>query len=287
VASIGLQAPSIETDIILFDHEKKILLVNRLKKQPVTHKEAIYFAYPFAIKEPVFNYEIQNGWVDPARDMLKGAGLEWFTTQHWVKVAGQGLEVGMVPIDAPLVTLGDINRGTWPQKFSPKSSTVFSYVINNYWRTNFRRVQGGDFTFRYALTSGRSLSPGALARFGRAAMTPLEVNEVIKNDKWENPSRPLPPVPTSFLEVDALNVTVENWKVAEDGQGTVLRLLEVGGRAATARLRFPLLELHQAWVTSAMEDNQHEISVQGQSMEVSLKPHEIVTLRIVASTVTS
>jgi len=283
VAATGLHAPVIETDIILFDHEKKILLVNRLKKQPVSRKEAVYFAFPFAIHEPVFNYEIQNGWVDPSRNMLKGAGLEWFTAQHWVKVAGQDLEVGLVPVDSPLVTLGDINRGTWPQEFSPKSATVFSYVINNYWHTNFRRVQGGDFTFRYALTSGRSLAPDALAQFGRAAMTPLEINEVITNDKWENPSRPLPPQPTSFLEVDAGNVAVENWKVAEDGQGTVLRLLEVGGRAATARLRFPLLELHQAWVTTAMEVNQHEITVQGQSLEVNLKPHEIVTLRILAS----
>jgi len=41
--------------------------------------------------------------------------------------------------------------------------------------------------------------------------------------------------------------------------------------------------LHQAWVTTAMEVNQHEITVQGQSLEVNLKPHEIVTLRILAS----
>jgi alpha-mannosidase len=283
VASSGLHAPLIETDIILFDHEKKILLINRLRKQPVTHKEAVYFAFPFAIENPVFNYEIQNGWVDPSRNMLKGAGLEWFTTQHWVKVAGQGVEVGLVPVDAPLVTLGDINRGRWPEEFSAESATVFSYVINNYWHTNFRRVQGGDFTFRYALTSGRSLAPEGLAQFGRAAMTPLEVNEVIKNDKWDNPARPLPSEPTSFLEVDASNVSVENWKVAEDGQGTVLRLLEVGGKPATAQLHFPHPELRQAWVTTAMEVNQREIPVQSQALEVSLKPHEIITLRIQAS----
>jgi alpha-mannosidase len=282
MASSGLHAPSIETDIILFDHEKKIVLVNRLQKQPVTHKEAVYFAFPFAIENPVFNYEIQNGWVDPSQNMLKGAGLEWFTTQHWVKVAGKGVEVGLVPVDAPLVTLGDINRGRWPEEFSAGSATVFSYVINNYWHTNFRRVQGGDFTFRYALTSGHSLAPERLAQFGRAAMTPLEVNEVIKNDKWDNPDRPLPPEPTSFLEIDASNVSAENWKVAEDGQGTILRLLEVGGKPAAARLHFPHFELGQVWVTTAMEVNQCEIPVQGRVLEVSLKPHEIMTLRIQA-----
>ncbi len=283
VASSGLHASSIETEILLFDHEKKVLLVNHFRKEPASHKEAVYFAFPFAIDEPVFTYEIQNGWVDPSRNMMKGAGLEWFTVQHWVKVTGKDLEVGLIPIDTPLVTFGDINRGTWPEEFRPKSATVFSYVINNYWHTNCRRVQSGDFTFRYALTSGRSLAPEVLAQFGRAAMAPLEVNQVITNDKWDNPTRPLLPRPTSFLEVDAGNVVVENWKAADDGQGTVLRLLEVGGRPVTARLTFPLFELRQAWLATAMEMNQHEIRVQGNSLEVSMKPHEIVTLRILAS----
>ena len=46
------------------------------------------------------------------------------------------------------MTFGDINRGLWPEKFEPKSSTIFSYALNNYWHTNFPRVQSGEFTFR-------------------------------------------------------------------------------------------------------------------------------------------
>jgi len=278
----GLHTPSMRTEIILYDAEKKLEFVNHVTKEPVREKEAAYFAFPMAAPKPSFQYEIQNGWVDPSKDMIKGAGLEWFSVGHWVKASGGDWDVAMVPVDAPLVTLGDINRGTWPEEFHPKSSTIFSYVLNNYWHTNYRAEQGGEFTFRYVMTSGPTLLPADLARLGREAMTPLEISEVIAQDKVGNPDRPLEPIPTSFLQVDAPGVIVENWKAAEDGNGSVLRLLETAGAKSKTVVRFPLLHLQRAWLCTAVEDNIEEISVQDSSLEVTLGPHQIVTLRVVA-----
>lgn len=282
----GPHAPSIESEIILYDGQKRIDLVNRLHKDPVNAKEAVYFAFPVAAGHPEFGYEIQNGYVDPARDLLQGANVAWFTVQHWVRVAAPGLAVSVVPVDSPLVTLGDIVRGTWPEKFQPKTGTIFSYAMNNYWHTNFRRVQSGDFTFRYAVTSGSDLGPAELARFGRDAMTPLEMGELIANDKFDDPERPLPPGPASFLEVDAPDVVVENWKAADDGKGTIIRLLETGGIAATAHLTFPLFNAESAWRSNAAEENQQAIHLSGpagHSLAVEVKPYEIVTLRVAAT----
>ncbi|MGH9446412.1 MAG: glycosyl hydrolase-related protein, partial [Terriglobia bacterium] len=277
----GRDAPSIKTDVILFDREKKIEFVDRLQKTPETHKEAVYFAFPFALRHPDFSYEIQNGYVDPSRDILKGGCLEWFSVRHWVRVQGPEFSAAIVPVDAPLVSLGDINRGTWPAVFKPKSATIFSYAMNNYWHTNFGRVQGGNYTFRYVLTSGNRLAPARLARFGREAMTPLEVRQVIPNDKYGNPPRPLSPAPASFLQIDSPNVVVEDWKRAEDGNGTIVRLVEVGGQSAVARLTFPLFELRQAWETNAVEENQSKLTVDGHSVELRIKPHQIVTVRLI------
>ena len=203
----GPHAPSIETNVILFDDQKKIEFVNRLRKEPVNNKEAIYFAFPVGAANSQFGYEIQNGWVDPSRDLLQGANVAWFTVQHWVRVASPDVSVGLIPIDSPLVTLGDVNRGTWPDRFEPKSGTVFSYALNNYWHTNFRRVQSGDFTFRYVVTSGKQLAPEELGRLGRDAMTPIEIGQLISNDKFGDPPRPLTTSPTSFLQVSAPNAS--------------------------------------------------------------------------------
>jgi len=283
VRSSAPQTPCIESDIVLFNAEKKVEFVNRVHKTVVFEKEAVYFAFAFAVENPGFSYEIQNGWVDPARNMLKGGNLEWFTVHHCTRIAGPGLSIGLVPIDAPLVTFGDINRGMWPERFEPRSATVFSYVMNNYWYFNFRGVQGGDFTFRYALTSGRDLAPEFLACFGRAAMTPMESGQLLIEDKVGNPERPLQPIPTSYLELDKENVVVENWKAAEDGRGTILRLLETGGRRVSVRLNFPLFDLRRAWIASGAEQDRQEITVAGHLLETTLNPHEIVTLRILAS----
>ncbi|HXY00087.1 MAG TPA: glycosyl hydrolase-related protein [Candidatus Limnocylindrales bacterium] len=280
VESKSVHTPSVRSEILLYDGDKKIEFVNHITKDPVRDKEAVYFAFPVAAQKPSFRYEIQNGSVDPSKDMIKGAGLEWFSVAHWVRASAGDAEVAIVPVDAPLVTLGDINRGIWPEEFVPKTSTIFSYVYNNYWHTNYRAEQGGEATFRYAMTSGPSLSEEALARFGREAMTPLETDQVIDQDKVGNPPRPLEPGALSFLQVDGPNVVVEAWKAAEDGNGTVLRLLETAGKESVAKIRFPLLHLEQAWLCNAMEENQKELSTHGSSLEISLRPHQIVTLRI-------
>lgn len=279
----GVHAPEITSEVTLFDHRKKIEFSDHLAMQPISHKVAIYFAFPFALTHPEFSYEIQNGWVDPAHNMLKGGSLDWFTVQHWVRLNGPEFSVGLVPENAPLVSLGDINRGTWPKTFAPKSATVFSYAMNNYWHTNYFRVQGGDLTFRYVLTSGQDLSPLSLSRLGRSAMTPMELRQVISNDKVGNPPRPLPPAPQSFLTVSSPDVVVEDWKAAEDGNGSIVRLLEVGGQSAVARLTFPLFHLQQVWLADAVEENQSSLSLEGNSVEVPVKPHQIVTLRVIAT----
>lgn len=280
VEAKGVHTPLVRTEILLYDAEKKIEFVNHITKEPVRDKEAVYFAFPVAASKPSFQYEIQNGWVDPSKDMMKGAGLEWFSVSHWVKASGGDCDVAIVPVDAPLITLGDINRGVWPEEFAPKSSTIFSYVFNNYWHTNFRAEQGGETTFRYVMTSGPSLKPADLSRLGRAAMTPLETDEVIDQDKVGNPARPLEPEPVSFLQVDGPGVLAENWKAAEDGNGTVLRLLEIAGAESRASVRFPMLKLQKAWLCTAMEDDLREIPVEGSTIQITVRPHEIVTLRV-------
>ena len=165
----------------------------------------------------------------------------------------------------------------------PRSSTVFSFAINNYWHTDFRHFEKGQFTFRYVLTSGRHLGKAELSRFGRTEMTPLEAGQLIHNDKMGDPPAPLTTAPTSFLHVDAADVQLVDWKAAEDGKGTILRMVETGGATATAHLSFPLLTLQQAWRTNAVEENLQSLPVSPHELTVTVKPYEILTLRIATS----
>jgi len=278
--SAATNTPRIETEVILFDSQKRIEFINRVNKTKVYTKEAAYFAFPFAMEHPEFRYEIQNGFVNPAHDIMKGGNLEWFSVQHWLAVDQDSFSAALVPVDAHLVTLGDIVRGAWPKEFGSRKGTVFSYLMSNYWETNWPAGQGGDYTFRYALTSGRDLNPGALSRLGWEEMAPLEIDEIKPQDKAVALPRPLASTETSFLQVDQPNVVLVTWKRAEDEQGTILRFLEVNGEADKVNVKVPILSLEHAWICNAMEKNLQPLAVSPHSFQFPVKPFEIVTIRI-------
>ena len=75
------------------DGQKKIEFINHVHKTEVYTKEAVYFAFPLAMDQPQFRYEIQNGFVNPAHDQMPGAGKEWFSVQHWVAADQDGVTV--------------------------------------------------------------------------------------------------------------------------------------------------------------------------------------------------
>jgi len=134
--SSNLNTPEVQTEVILFDSQKKIEFINHLRKQKVYTKEGVYFAFPFAADDPQIRYDLQDGIVDPTRDLLPGATKEWFSAQHWIAVEQGGVTAALIPADAELLTLGDIVRGKWPMELDEHRGTVFSYVMNNYWHTN-------------------------------------------------------------------------------------------------------------------------------------------------------
>jgi len=273
--------PRIASEIRLFENEKKIEFVEDVTKNEMLTKEAVYFAFPFAMAHPQFQYEIQNGVVDPAKDMYPGAGHEWFSVQHWVSVQQDGLSGTVMPLDTPLVTLGDINRGAWPTQFGQRTGSIFAYAMNNYWHTNYRAAQGGNFHFRYIITSGPSTDAAALSRIGWEEVTPFEVDEIRSQDKALDLPRPLDGKQASFLIVDDPNLLLDTWKPAEDGDGTILRLIDLGGISRTVTVTTPLLAVTNAFKTDAVERNQQPLATHGSNgFQVEVHPHEIVTVRL-------
>ena len=278
--SSDVNTPEVDLEVLLFDNEKKIQFRYAVNKSYTTSKEGVYFAFPAAVESPKFEYATQQGWVDPSRDMLKGANLEWFSVQKWMAVHNSSLAVGIVPLDAPLASFGDINRGECPEEFHPKTSTIFSYAMNNYWHTNYRAGQGGTFTFRYVMTSAARLDRAELTRLASESMEAPAVDVVAGQDKVGNPDEPLPAEGASFLEVDSPNVVLVTWKLAEDGKGTILRLQETAGQASEVTVRLPHANIHSASLCNSVEDNLLGLNVAGNRIHVRIHPHEVLTVRL-------
>jgi len=276
LSSSAPNTPTIQTEIFLPDFEKSILITYRLHKDRVLTRESAYVAFPFAVTTPEFTYGSQAAWVNPAKDELAGGSREWYLPTTWASVYNPQLTAAVVPLDAPLVALGDIVRGNWPEEFKPKSSAIFSWLMNNYWGTNFPAWQGGDFTFRYAITSDAKFNPQSLTRFGWEALSPLEHDEISASQDVSL----LPNQEASLLEVENPEVMLLTWKRAEDGDGTILRLQETAGAASEVRIDSRYLTFDRAWLCDLLEENQSELKTDSSNLMVPIKPFQVLTLRL-------
>ena len=279
--SSATHTPEIRTEVRLFEHDKKIQIWNRLRKSDVQAPEGVYFAFPFAATPARIRYESQNAWIDPEKDQLPGANKEWFAAQHWVSVSGPGVSIGLTLDEAPLLTLGDINRGLWPRTLAIRNGTLFSYIMNNYDGDDERPFQGGEFDFHYSITSDSTFQPDRLARFSREETRPLESDQVTEADKLVWPDEPLPAASGGFLEIDDPHVILAAWMGAQDGRGVVLRFYNTSASAATAHARFPHLQFKEAYWTNPVENDENSAASDGTKLLLSLKPHEIRTVRLV------
>ena len=277
----SLHTPAIESEILLPDQSKQIEIVTHVRKDLVYAKEAVYFAFPWAVPNPSFRFDNQDSWVDPERDLLTGAAVEWFSPQNSVTVADGAAAVLLTAIDAPLVSLGDINRGRWPQTFSKSSASVFSYAMNNYWFTNTPPGQSGDFQFRYVLTSSRQFRPDQAEREGREARTPLEVDHLRHFDKIAESVGTLPAGNASLASVEPDSLILNTLKVSEDSsKDLVVRIYEAAGKASEGTLTLPFLKIRSATEANALEVAGKPLTAEEHAVRFRIKPHQVLTMRI-------
>jgi len=221
----GLDA--LTSTITLYDTLPWVDIENRIEKPLTDAKEAIYVAFPFALAAPAIDVEVPLGRMRVERDQQPGACRDWFCHAHWVWLTEGERGVLWSAPDTPLFTLSDVFRGQWRRRLE-SDGTLFSWVAHNYWYTNYPARQAGSLTARYRLSV---LPPGDAAepvRRGWAACDPLYVSE-----PFDNTASGRLLVRDRALLLSDPRVLVVGVKPADDGDGAVLKLLEVGGGART------------------------------------------------------
>lgn len=118
----------------------------------------------------------------PGLDQVPGTATDWHSQQCYFAVAGaEGTTVVASP-DIPLVQVNGINTGKWQPILPPHNGLVMSWVLNNYWFTNFPAVQSGRLNYRYAIaTHPGSFDATTAARAADAIRQPLVCVEQTKH----------------------------------------------------------------------------------------------------------
>ncbi|MHB0875243.1 MAG: glycoside hydrolase family 38 N-terminal domain-containing protein [Anaerolineae bacterium] len=267
--------PWLRQEVILYEDVKRIDIINRLYKEETLEKEGVYFAFPLSVPGGRMSLEVAGASMRPGIDQLPDSCHDWHNVQYWLDVSGRDYGITWSAREVPLVSIGDINTGRWQSTLDTDATTFFAYAMNNYWTTNFKERQGGDFTFRFSLTShGPDWDRARAARFGWGYCTDLQTAVLPAGQ-----SGPLPAA-ASFLSVDSANVMAIALKGAEDGDGLVVRLVETAGRATTARLTLPGMAVREARRCSIVERDREPLAVDGSTVVVPLGANAIETVRI-------
>jgi len=268
-------ASSIEQTVILYSGLKRIDIVNRITKEKTYDIEELYYAFPFGVESPRFHFELGGAIIDGERDMLPCANRNWISVQRWVDVSNDNWGVTWAPVDAPLVTPSSLSD-RWMEPFPPKNASLFSLLMTNVWRTNYKAGQWGDFTFRYAITSHEGpLNRMAATCFGREVARPLVACVLV-----EKGAGSLPAKSWSFGKIDGRGVVLQALKQAEDGDGLIVRLRDVSGARQRAGFHVTGFDAREAIRTDALEKNAEPLNVEGNTVPVSLKANGMASLRL-------
>jgi alpha-mannosidase len=83
----------------------------------------------------------------------------------------------------------------------------------------------------------------------------------------------------SLVSISRSNVIIETIKRAEDGDGIILRLYESQRKRGPVQVKLGFA-VESAWETNLLEENEAELEVDGDSVQLNLKPYQIMTIRL-------
>lgn len=153
----------------------RVDFVATIDKRAIRELEGVHIGFPFALSNAEVRYDVAHSIVQPTVDQLQGANKNFFSVQSWVDVSKADFGVTWATPDSPLFEMGGITAETpWMQSIQT-SSHLYSYVMNNYWHTNYKADQEGPVTFRYSLRLHGQFDPAEAVKFGTETREPLLV----------------------------------------------------------------------------------------------------------------
>ncbi|MFZ7088875.1 glycoside hydrolase family 38 C-terminal domain-containing protein [Curtobacterium sp. RRHDQ10] len=266
--------------------EPVLRIANRLAKPVTRTKESGYFAFPFAAAEPVVRYEVSGGVTGDGLAHVPGAPQHMRAIRNWVTVedTADGSGAVWVTKDAPLVQPGAISLpyAPFPPSTSPmQPATIYSWLHNNVWDTNFPIEQGFTATFEYAVgvreRAGEHIEAVAL-RTSADVVRPFAAVPAVRGGGSDRATADL-------LTLDDDRVQLVS--VVGDGDGTsIVRLQSVTDGPVTLTMRLGI-GVGGAERCTYLGDTLGPVGVDGDRVTLGLAPYEAVGVRLAWSTRTA
>jgi len=228
---IEMEAPgckSLTSEIEVIDELSMVCITNILYKSKNYNPEAVHFAFPFKIDNGVMHYDLAFAGCIPEKDQLPGANRNFITIENYVDISNEDFGITWSSPDAPLIEVGEMMNDPISYGYVDhldQSQTFYSYVMNNYWETNYLATQEGLVTFRYLIRFHDEFDAADAEKAGMDARTPFIVYPVDPGRKSIKPP----------FEVDNEDIIAFAVKPAFDG--VVMSLMNCSDQSVTLKLK--------------------------------------------------
>ena len=262
----------IQWEIRLFNHTKKVGFAYQASKEILTGPEALYVAFPFQLPGSKIVFETIGGSLAQG-EQLDGSSSDWNVAQNFVSVKGKKGQIIMVSDEVPLWHFSDFNMGKFERYPQPGKSWLYSWVMNNYWFTNFRAFQEGTVSWTYTVATTRDTTISAATKFAWGVRNPLPTRTF---PAGENELK-TPVVKTLQMNGDENVMLISSRPSFPDRESVLLHFRELNGLPAKIELS-SLIENRP--VKSLTEVNITGEKIQKLDKSISFNPNEVKFIEV-------
>jgi hypothetical protein len=134
----------------------------RLHKESCLEPENLYLALPFAKEESTLYVEKTGCILRPRLDQLPESCTEFYALQSGLAWIQKDSSVILALPDAPMISMGSLlphDIRLCGDPLQKNSDPVYSWVMNNFWETNFKASLGGFHQYSYSLRISDTTDP--------------------------------------------------------------------------------------------------------------------------------
>jgi len=265
-------AESLKRQITIFADSEKIRIENVLDKKMERRPEGTFFGFPFNVPNGKWFLDAPWALVEVDRDQLVGANRNYYSLQRYAVCANDKVGINWVTVDvnmmqfAPILFTGPHGPlSAWRKEFQP-GGTLYSWVCNNHWETNYKAGQEGRLCLEYWIWAYTASFDNSVAqRFARQVHQPLlRLDGVVA----ATPQEPI------VALAESRSVVISSVRpVREGGGGLLVRLFNPSANPQSMTLQLPQSG-QKVYRSNPLEDKLEELT------EVLFAPWETITVRV-------
>ncbi|MBS5921726.1 MAG: hypothetical protein KIC58_10415, partial [Clostridium perfringens] len=151
--------------LTIYKELPRVDIACRIGKDNVLNAENLYIALPFTMSKKEELYIDKTGcYLRPRIDQLPKSCVDFYAIQNGIVLEGEGESLAISSKDAHMVFMGDIKPHEINLSGDPgviNNDLIYSWVMNNYWETNFKASLGGFYEFNYSIFKVKGKAPQA------------------------------------------------------------------------------------------------------------------------------